>query len=129
AICAMVALNTLLGFRQEYSAERAMASLARMATPEVRVRRSGRIQTVAARELVPGDIVLFEAGNLVPADVRLIENWNLRVNEAALTGESLPVEKEVLAQDLADAPLSERRNLLHRGTIVVYGRATAAVVR
>jgi Ca2+-transporting ATPase len=129
AICAMVALNTLLGFRQEYRAERAMASLARMAAPEVRVRRSGRIQTVEARELVPGDIVLFEAGNLVPADARLIENWNLRVNEAALTGESLPVDKEALAQDLADAPLSERRNLVHRGTIVVYGRATAAVVR
>ncbi|MCI0437418.1 MAG: HAD-IC family P-type ATPase, partial [Gemmatimonadetes bacterium] len=129
AIGVMVLLNVLLGFRHEYKAERAMAALARLAAPDVRVRRSGVVQTIPARELVPGDIILLESGNVVPADARLLDAWNLRINEAALTGESLPVEKDPDCQDLDDKPLSERRGRAHLGTTVVYGRATGVVIR
>ena len=86
-ILAIVVLNAILGFTQEYRAERAIAALKRLAVPTVRVRRGGHVQEISARELVPGDIVLLEAGALVPADGRLIEGINLRVQESALTDE------------------------------------------
>jgi Ca2+-transporting ATPase len=127
AILAIVVLNALLGFRQEYRAERAMAALKRLAVPTVKVRREGHLQEISARELVPGDVVLLEAGDLVPADGRLLESANLRVQEAALTGESEPVEKEVPALAEADLPLGDRRNMVYTGTLVSYGRGRALV--
>ncbi|MDX1688987.1 MAG: cation-translocating P-type ATPase [Candidatus Promineifilaceae bacterium] len=128
AITAIVLLFALLGFVQEYRAERAMAALKQLAVPVVRVRRDGSVREISARELVPGDIVYLETGNLVPADLRLIESVNLRIQEAALTGESEPVDKETAALQKADLPLAERRNMAYMGTVVTYGRGTAVVV-
>jgi P-type Ca2+ transporter type 2C len=127
AILAIVVLNALLGFRQEYKAEQAMAALKKLAVPTVRVRRGGHVREISARELVPGDIVLLEAGNLVPADSRLLLNANLRVQEAALTGESEAVDKDekFIAKD--EIPLGDRVNMAYMGTIVTYGRGEAIV--
>lgn len=127
AIAAIVILFAVLGFVQEYRAEQAMAALKKMATPAVRVRRRGEILEIPAQQLVPGDVVLLEAGNVVPADVRFIESANLRVQEAALTGESEPVEKETAALEKIDIPLGDRRNMGYMGTVVTYGRGTAVV--
>lgn len=127
AILAIVVLNALLGFRQEYKAEQAMAALKKLAVPSVRVRRSGHVREVSARELVPGDIVLLEAGNLVPADSRLLLNANLRIQEAALTGESEAVDKDENFHASEDVPLGDRINMAYMGTIVSYGRGEAIV--
>ncbi len=126
-IMAVVLLNSLLGFSQEYRAERAMAALKELAVPTVRVRRDGRAAETPARELVPGDIVLLQAGNLMPADCRLLEGITLRVHEAALTGESEPVEKHPRALKRVDLPLGDRRNLVYMGTVVTYGRGVGVV--
>lgn len=128
AIAAIVVLFALLGFMQEYSAEKAMAALKRLSVPLVRVRRNGQLQELSARELVPGDVVLLEAGNAVPADLRIAENINLRIQEAALTGESEPVEKNTDALQQENVPLADRRNMAYMGTVVTYGRGTAVVV-
>ena len=100
----IVVLNAILGFTQEYRAEKAMAALKKLAVPTVKVRRDGQMREISARELVPGDIVLLEAGSMVPADGRLLESVNLRVEEAALTGESEPVEKQPGALPGGDLP-------------------------
>ena len=126
-ILAIVVLNAILGFSQEYRAEQAMAALKKMAVPSVRVRRDGRIQEVSSTELVPGDIILQEAGNLVPADSRMIETVNLKVQESALTGESDPVEKLTDVRSGDDVPLGDQYNMLFMGTVVTYGRGTAVV--
>ena len=126
-ILIIVVLNAALGFRQEYKAEQAMAALKRLAAPIVKVRRDGHVLEIPARELVPGDIVLLETGNLVPADARLLESANLRVEEAALTGESAPVEKEAEAVFEAEQALADRRNMVYMGTIVTYGHGLAAI--
>ncbi len=128
AISAIVVLFALLGFVQEYRAEQAMAALKRLSVPAVRVRRDGKVQELAAPELVPGDVILLEAGNLVPADVRLSEVANLRIQEAALTGESEPVDKELTAIAQANVPLGDRRNMAYMGTVITYGRGAAIVV-
>lgn len=128
AIAAIVLLFTALGFFQEYRAEQAMAALKKLATPVVRVRRAGERREVSARELVPGDIVYLEAGNVAPADLRLIESVNLRLQEAALTGESEPVEKATEALPRPDLPLGDRRNMVYMGTTATYGRGTGVVV-
>jgi P-type Ca2+ transporter type 2C len=128
AISAIVVLFALLGFVQEYRAEQAMAALKRLSVPAVRVRRDGKVQEIAAPELVPGDLILLEAGNLVPADVRLVEAANLRIQEAALTGESEPVDKEVAAIANVNVPLGDRLNMAYMGTVVTYGRGVAVVV-
>jgi len=128
AILAIVILNALLGFRQEYKAEQAMAALKKMAVPTVRVRRDGHVLEISARELVPGDIILLEAGNIIPADCRLIETVNLRIEEAALTGESVPVDKDARFIADSDLPLGDRRNMAFMGTVVTYGRGQAVVV-
>ncbi len=128
AIFAIVLLFSLLGFVQEYRAERAMAALKKMAVPRVRVQRDGVLQEVPARDLVPGDIVSLEAGNIVPADLRLVECANLRVQEAALTGESDAVEKDIATLEKADLPLGDRTNTAYMGTTVTYGRATGVVI-
>ncbi|MFP4070600.1 MAG: cation-translocating P-type ATPase [Desulfovibrionales bacterium] len=128
AIGAIVVLFVLLGFVQEYRAEQAMAALKKMATPFVRVRRNGGEREISATELVPGDIVLLEAGSVVPADVRLVESANLRVQEAALTGESEPVEKQTAPLERDEIPLGDRVNLAFMGTAVTYGRGIAVVI-
>jgi len=130
AILAIVVLFGALGFTQEYRAEKAMAALRKMAVPNVRVRRDGEVREVAASQLVPGDIVLLEAGNVVPADARIVESNNLRIQEAALTGESEPIEKETgsLSGDAQSVPLGDRRNMGFMGTNVTYGRGVAVIV-
>ncbi len=128
AILFVVLLNVILGFIQEYRAEKAMAALKNMAAPVVRVRRGERVLELPARALVPGDIVLVEAGNAVPADMRLIEGANLRAQEASLTGESLPVEKSPTALAEEHLPLGDRANMLYSGTAITYGRGTAVVI-
>lgn len=127
AILAIVLLFALLGFVQEYRAEKAMAALKKLAVPNVRVRRTGALQELPARDLVPGDLVLLEAGNLVPADLRLVESVNLRIQEAALTGESEAVEKATDALEKAELPLGDRRNMAYMGTTVTYGRGMGLV--
>lgn len=135
AILAIVALYAFLGFIQEYRAEQAIAALKKMSVPNVRVFRDGKLQELPARELVPGDIIQLETGNLIPADLRLLEAVNLRIQEAALTGESEPIEKHTAALSSDSAagfqqalPLGDRRNMSYRGTIVTQGRGLALVV-
>jgi Ca2+-transporting ATPase len=128
AILAIVLLNAILGFVQEYRAERAVAALKALSAFIARVRRDGEVTKVPASELVPGDVVLLEAGNVVPADLRLLEVASLRVDEAALTGESQPVDKisDVLrGRNLA---LGDHRNMAYKGTVATYGRAVGVVV-
>jgi len=127
-IFAIVILFALLGFAQDFRAERAIAALKRMAVPLVRVRRDMTVQELPSLQLVPGDIVLLEAGSVVPADCRLLEAHGLRVQEALLTGESEAVEKHTDQIASKELPLGDRRNLLFMGTLVSAGRAVALVV-
>jgi P-type Ca2+ transporter type 2C len=122
AIFAILIFNAALGFLQDYKAEKAMAALQKLAVPLVRVRRNGTVQDIPAPELVPGDIVSLEAGVIVPADCRILESAALQIQEAALTGESVPVEKVSAKLDEPEAPLGDRRNMAYLGTIVTYGR-------
>jgi len=115
-----------LGFIQEYRAEKAIQALKRMAAPLASVFRDGQEQEAQARELVPGDVIVIRTGDKIPADARIIVDYNLRTEEAALTGESLPVEKSLEAVD-AGAVLGDRLNMLFMGTVAVYGRCTAIV--
>ena len=111
AILAIVVLNTVLGIVQERRAEEALAALKRLAAPEAHVLRDGHRTTIPARNLVPGDIVFLEAGNYIPADVRLLEAVNLRVEEASLTGESLPVQKNAATVLDKEVPLGDRTGM------------------
>ncbi|OGW72796.1 MAG: ATPase [Omnitrophica bacterium GWA2_52_12] len=127
AIAAILVLNAVIGFTQEYRAERAMEALRAMAAPNASVLRDGNVTVIAASDLVPGDMVLLEAGRIVPADLRLVESAQLRVDESALTGESLPVEK-ISDSIQGDAlSLGDRRNMAYKGTVVTYGRASGLV--
>ncbi len=128
AIMAIVALNAVLGIIQEQRAEEALAALKKLAAPDAQVLRDGRRQTIPARDLVPGDIVFLEAGNFVPADVRLLEAVNLRIEEASLTGESLPVQKSAVSIIDKDVPIGDRKNTAFMGTTVSYGRGRGVVV-
>jgi len=127
AIVAIVVLNAALGMIQEGKAEEGLAALKKMAAPNALTLRGGRLENVPARDLVPGDVVVLEMGNLVPADVRLIESFNLRIDEASLTGESVPVEKDAQAILPEDAALGDRRNCGYMGTMVSYGRGRGVV--
>ena len=127
AIMAIVIISAFLGFLQEYRAERALEALKKMAALEALVIRDGRERRILAKELVPGDIILIHAGDKVPADARLIEEFNLKVDEAPLTGESVPVNKEVMVLP-SETALGDRKNMLYAGTIVTYGRGKAVVV-
>ncbi len=127
AIIAIVILNATLGIIQERRAEEALAALKKLAAPEAHVLRDGQRITIPGRELVPGDIVYLEAGNFIPADVRLLEAVNLRVEEASLTGESLPVQKNAAMQLDPEAPLGDRKNTAFMGTTVSYGRGKGVV--
>src|SRR4030066_329006 len=128
AILAIVVLNATLGVVQERRAEQALAALKKLAAPEAQVVRDGQRQSVPSGQLVPGDIVLLEAGNYIPADIRLLEAANLRIEEAALTGESVPVQKDANIHPEADIPLGDRKNTTFMGTLVSYGRGRGVVV-
>jgi P-type Ca2+ transporter type 2C len=126
-ILLIVVLNAMLGFFQEARAERSVRALMALAAPESTVVRDGERRRIAAREIVPGDIVMVEAGDRIPADARLIESANLHTDEAPLTGESMPVTKEIQPID-ADVGIGDRRNMLYSSTVSTYGRGRAVVV-
>lgn len=128
AIMTIVVLNAVLGVVQESRAEEALAALKKMSAPDANVLREGHRQAIPAREVVPGDIVFLEAGNFVPADVRLLETANLRIEEAALTGESVAVTKNPDLELEDDAPLGDRKTMAYTGTVVSYGRGVGVVV-
>jgi Ca2+-transporting ATPase len=127
AIGAIVVLNAVLGFSQEYRAERAMAALKKLAVESVKVRRDGRVREMSAPLLVPGDIVLVGSGNFIAADSRILESAALQAQEAALTGESQPIRKTTEAIAGVDLPLGDRSNMLYKGTFITGGRGTAVV--
>ncbi len=127
-IAIVVIANATIGFVQEFKAERTLASLREMAGPEARVLRDGQVDTVPATSLVPGDIVFLDEGNQVPADIRLAHVVGLEIEEAVLTGESLPVEKGVQVILSRRVPLGDRRNMAFMGTLVTAGRGTGIVV-
>ena len=128
AIAVIVLFAVVLGFVQEYRAERAIEALRQMAAPTATVVRDGDEVDIPASEIVPGDLILLRAGDKVPADARVIEAINLQVEEAALTGESFPVEKNTDALADGAVALGDRRNLVYAGTAVTYGRGRAVVV-
>jgi len=127
-IFAIVLASAVLGFVQEYRAERAMEALQEMAAPTATVRRNGQETEITAKELVPGDIVLLKTGDRIPADLRLIEAVNLTVDEAPLTGESTPVEKVTRAIEGEELPVGDRANMAYMGTAANYGRGGGVVV-
>ena len=130
-ILAIVVLNAVLGFHQEFRAEKAIAALKKLAVPHVKVRREGHVREISARDLVAGDVMLLEAGNVVAADGRLIDAATLRTQEAALTGESQPVDKDAATiparDDGSTVVVGDRRNMVFMGTAVTYGRGHALV--
>lgn len=126
-IVVVVLINAILGVVQENKAENALAALKQMSSPNAQVRRGGQTMTIKAEDLVPGDIVLLEAGNVVPADMRLIEVASLKIEEAALTGESVPVEKELAPLDKADVVIGDRVNMAYMSSNVSYGRGVGVV--
>ena len=128
AILAIVVLNSILGVIQESRAEEALTALKKMSAPEAQVIRDGVQKTVPTRELIPGDLVILETGNYVPADLRLIEAINLQVNEASLTGESVPVQKRADTVFDRELPLGDRKNTAYMSTVVSYGRGRGVVV-
>ncbi|MHB8778464.1 MAG: cation-translocating P-type ATPase [Anaerolineales bacterium] len=127
AIMAIVVLNAVLGIVQEQRAEQALAALKKLAAPDAQVIRNGVRRSIPSYKLVPGDIVFLETGNFIPADLRLLEAVNLRVEEASLTGESLPVQKNAATVLEKDIPLGDRKNTAFMGTVVSYGRGHGVV--
>ncbi len=127
-IIAIMLLNAVVGFIQEYRAEQAMEALKKMAPPCAHVRRNGTTSLIPAAELVPGDIVLLEAGAMVPADLRLLEIHSLSIEEASLTGESLAVEKQTEELHNENLPIGDRKNMAYKGTLATYGRGIGLVV-
>ncbi|MFW9611192.1 MAG: cation-translocating P-type ATPase [Fluviibacter sp.] len=126
-IMGVVLINAVLGFLQEGKAEKALDSIRNMLSADARVLRDGEVRIMAAEDLIPGDIILLESGDRIPADGRLIDVKNLRTDEAALTGESVPAEKSVMSVP-ENSTVGDRENMVFSGTLVVSGRATAVVV-
>lgn len=129
AILAIVLLNGIIGFMQEERAERALASLQKLSSPMAKVLRDGEMKLLPASDLVPGDCILLEAGDNVPADCRLLTSFSLQVQEAALTGESVPADKDADSSLAENASLGDRRNMIYLGTVTAGGKATAVVVQ
>ena len=128
AILAIVLVNGIIGFLQEEKAGRALAALQKMSSPMAKVIRDGVLQSLPARELVPGDSIELEAGDNVPADARLLTAFSVRVQEASLTGESVPVDKDADCLLHENAPLGDRRNMVYMGTVTAAGKASAVIV-
>lgn len=128
-ILLIVVLNAVMGMLQESKAEKALDALKSMSAPHARVIRDGEEKIIDAAELVPGDIIKLEAGDFVPADARLIKSASLKSEESALTGESVPSEKDALAEVKEDAPLGDRSNMVFSGCSITYGAATAVVTQ
>ena len=126
-ILIVVVLNAIMGVFQEAKAEEAIDALKSMASPDAKVRRDGQVHTIKSFDLVPGDIVQLEAGDVVPADIRLVEASSLKVEEAALTGESVPVEKEIIDLSGQEAGIGDRLNMAFSSTNITYGRAVGVV--
>ena len=127
-ILVIVVLNAVIGFFQEYRAEKAMQALKQMAVTQARVLRDGKTNWLPATALVPGDVVILEAGNAVPADIRIVESVNLKIEEAALTGESHAIDKITHSLETDDLPIGDRSNMAFKGTFVTYGRGTGIVI-
>lgn len=123
----VILLNTVLGIVQELKAEKALAALESLSAPTAKVYREGKTREVPASQLVPGDLILFNAGAFIPADGRLVTAENLQVNEAALTGESAPVEKDATFIAGEKTPVAEQKNMVFKGTVVTFGRGRAVV--
>jgi Ca2+-transporting ATPase len=128
AIMAIVALNAVIGFYQEYNAEKSIAALRRMTAPQAKVMRDGKVTMVAATDVVPGDILELESGDLVAADARLLSSSSLRCVESTLTGESEAVDKQIQLLTANDVPLGDRSNMVFMGTSVATGQGRAVVV-
>ncbi len=126
-ILAIILINAAIGFQQEYKAEQSMAALKKLAVPTVKIRRGGQVEEMPSGDLIPGDIIVLETGNLVPADGRVTKSVNLRVDEAPLTGESVPIEKEADLFYESERALADRRNMVYSGTVVNYGRGEFVV--
>ncbi len=127
-ILSVVIINAVLGVIQESKAEKALAALKSMSSPYVKIKRQGNTRQIKTEELVPGDIVYIEAGDIVAADMRLIESASLKIEEAALTGESVPVEKDLKPIDKVDIVIGDRKNMAYSGSHVSYGRGAGVVV-
>ena len=127
-ILAVVIINAVFGVFQESKAEEAIDALREMSTPEAHVKRGGKLETISSEQLVPGDIVLLEAGDIVPADIRLLDSASMKIEESALTGESIPVEKDIAVLPDKDVPLGDRKNMAYMNSNVTYGRGTGVVV-
>lgn len=125
---AIVGANAVLGVMQEQKAEKSLDALQNMAAPQAQIIRDGKPQKVAAQDLVPGDVIVLEAGDRVPADARLLTSWRFEVEEASLTGETVPASKEAAFVARGELPLGDRKNMIYMGTAVTRGRATAVVV-
>ena len=127
-ILVIVFLNAIIGFVQEYNAEKAIQALKTMAETKARVIRNGKCTWLPAKELIPGDLVILEAGNAVPADMRITESVNLKIEEASLTGESNPIDKITTPLEVIDLPLGDKKNMAFKGTFVSYGRGSGFVI-
>src|SRR3989344_5750238 len=126
-ILIVIVLNAIFGFVQERRAENALEALKKLSSQKARVLRDGKTEIIDSKELVPGDIIILNVGDKVPADCRVIEEFNLKVDESVLTGESVPVSKNIDTIK-NDVPVAERRNMLFSGTAIVYGHCTAVAV-
>ena len=127
-IMSIVIVNALLGLYQEGKAEKALEALKKMASPTAKVLRDGKPQEIPSSQLVPGDLVILETGDIIPADLRLVESSNLKVEEASLTGESVPVEKRAQEAYTTEVSLGDRHNMAYMSTIITYGRGKGLVV-
>lgn len=127
-IIAIVIINAFLGVLQEGKAEKALEALQKMSAPSAKILRNGRIEAISSKDIVPGDIVVFEAGDVIPADLRIIESANLKIEEASLTGESVPAEKDANSFVPTDVGIGDRVNMAYMSTMVTYGRGRGVVV-